>query len=115
MLASNQNIDQLVFIIVSERQVGELLQALVKEQFSFTKIDSSGLVFQESILCLLIGLNHTRLTPLLGLVSEHCQPFEEYVPVQFHPPSGFPPLSMIETRVGGALVYVLAVERFEQF
>jgi hypothetical protein len=49
------------------------------------------------------------------LIEEHCQPHEEYVPVQFNPPAGFPTLSMIEARIGGALVYTLDVERFDQF
>jgi uncharacterized protein YaaQ len=110
-----QNIvNQLAFVVVSERQAENLLQALVKEHFAFTKIDSSGMVFQEPRLCLLIGLNDTRFTALMALVNEYCQPYEEFVPVQFTPPAGFPPMSMIEASAGGALVYLLDVERFEQ-
>lgn len=111
----SSTVNQIVFIIVSERQAEDLLQALVKEHFYFTKIDSSGLVFQEPNLCLLIGLNSTRLNTLTDLVKQYCQPYEEYVPVQFNLSTGMPPLSMIEARAGGALVYVLDVERFEQF
>ena len=115
MYTTPTDVNQLVFVVVSERQVGDLLQALVKERFYFTKLDSSGLLFQESILCLLIGLNSSRLSSLIGLVSQYCQPFEEFVPMQFTPPAGLSALPMIEARVGGALVYVLEVERFEQF
>lgn len=114
MQPSNET-NQLIFVVVSERQAEDLLQALVKEHFYFTKIDSSGMVFQEPTLFLLIGLNNSRLSTLLGLVTEYCQPYQEYVPVQFNMPAGFPALSMIEARAGGALVYVLYVERFEQF
>jgi uncharacterized protein YaaQ len=115
MDTSEMNVNLLVFVVVSERQVEDLLQALVKERFPFTKIDSTGILFQEPNLCLMIGLNNSRLSALLGLVTQYCQPFQEYVPVQFSPPAGFPALSMIETRAGGALVYVLEVERFEQY
>lgn len=115
MQPSTGNVNQLVLVFVSERQAEDLLQALVKERFYFTKIDSSGMIFQEPTLCLLIGLNNSRLSTLLGLVTQYCQPFQEYVPVQFNMPAGFPSLSMIEARAGGALVYVLDVERFEQF
>jgi uncharacterized protein YaaQ len=107
-------VNQLVFIVVSERQAEDLLKALVQERFYFTKIDSSGMIFQEPTLCLLVGLNNTRRTALMELVKETCKPFEEYIPVQFNAPAGFPPMSMIEARAGGALVYVLDVERFEQ-
>jgi len=115
MQGLSTTVNQIVFVVVSERQAEDLLQAMVKERFYFTKIDSSGMVFQEPNLCLLIGLNNTRLNTLLELVKQYCQPFQEYVPVQFNLPTGMPPLSMIEARAGGALVYVLDVERFEQF
>lgn len=114
MSLSMNPVNQLVFVIVSERQAEELLRALVIEQFYFTKIDSSGMVFQEPTLCLLIGLNETRLSSLLALINQYCQPYEEYVPVQFTPPAGLPPLSMIEAQAGGALVYLLNVQRFVQ-
>jgi uncharacterized protein YaaQ len=114
MVSPNNTVNQLVFIAVSERQGEDLMQALVKERFYFTKIDSSGMLFQEPNLCLLIGLNNIRLAGLLELVNQYCQPHQEYVPVQFNSPAGLPPLSMIEARAGGALIYLLDVERFEQ-
>lgn len=114
MSETQSTVNQLVFIVVSERQAEELLKALVQERFYFTKIDSSGMIFQEPTLCLLIGLNNTRRAALMDLVSLHCQPYEEYIPVQFNAPAGFPPMSMIEARAGGALVYVVDVEQFEQ-
>jgi uncharacterized protein YaaQ len=109
------DVNLLVLIVVSDRQAGDLLQAMVKERYYFTKIDSQGMVFQEPNLCLLVGLNNTRLKTLLDLITEHCQPFQEYVPVQLSTPAGFPPMRMIEASAGGALVYALDVERFEQF
>jgi uncharacterized protein YaaQ len=116
MTANNTKpVNQLVLIIVSERQGSEFMQALVRERFFFTKIDSSGLVFQEPNIFLLIGLNNTRLSGLMGLVDQYCQPYKEYIPVQFNHSASLPPLAMIEAKAGGALVYVMDVERFEQF
>jgi uncharacterized protein YaaQ len=114
MSPSPSTVNQLVFVVVSERQAEDLLRGLVEEHFYFTKIDSSGMVFQEPTLCLLIGLNDSRLPELLALINQYCQPYEEYVPVQFAPPAGLPPLSMIEARAGGALVYTCNVQRFVQ-
>jgi uncharacterized protein YaaQ len=108
-------VNQLVFVVVSGRQADLLSQALVKERFYFTKFDISMFAFQETTLCLMIGLNSSRSGTLMQLVEENCQPHQEYVPVQFTPPAGFPPLSMIEARVGGALVYQVEIERFEQY
>lgn len=113
-MSPENTVNQLVLVVVSERQAEELLRALVKEHFYFTKIDSSGMVFQEPTLTLMIGLYNTRLMELLALIGKYCQPYEEYVPVQFNPPAGLPPLSMIEAKAGGALVYLLNVQRFVQ-
>jgi uncharacterized protein YaaQ len=115
MDASWMNVNRLVFVVVSDRQADDLQRELVKEHYPFTKIDSTGILFQEPNLCLMIGMNDSRLSALLGLITQYCQPFQEYVPVHFSPPAGFPALSMIEARAGGALVYVLEVERFEQY
>lgn len=114
-MQSTLPVNQLVFVIVSGRQADALSQALVKEHFYYTKFDISMFAFQETTLCLMIGLNVARNGDLIRLVEENCQPHQEYVPVHFTPPAGFPPLSMIEARVGGALVYRVDVERFEQF
>jgi uncharacterized protein YaaQ len=111
---ASTTVDRLVFIAVSERQGEDLMRALVTERFYFTKIDSSGLMFQEPTVCLLIGLNHTLLKAINNLIDQHCRPYEEFIPVQPTQP-GMPPMSMIEARIGGALVYILDVERFEQF
>ncbi len=114
-MTSTSPVNQLVFVVVSGRQADAFSQALVKERFYFTKFDISMFAFQETTLCLMIGLNKSRYGGLMQLVEEHCQPHQEYVPVQFTPPAGFPPLSMIEARVGGALVYSVDVELFEQY
>ena len=114
-MTSTNAVNQLVFVIVSGRQADALCHALVKNHFYYTKFDISMFAFQETTLCLMIGLNNSRNADLMQLVEEHCQPHQEFVPVHFTPPAGFPPLSMIEARVGGALVYSVDVERFEQF
>jgi len=108
-------INQLVFVVVSGRQAEALMQALNQEGFYFTRFELPIFAFQENRLCLLIGSKSSQTGRLMGLIEQHCQPQQEYVPVRFSPPAGFPPLSMIEARVGGALVYTVDVERFEQF
>jgi uncharacterized protein YaaQ len=108
-------VNQLVFVVISGRQAEGLMQSLNQNNFYFTKIDSSRMLFQEETVCMMIGLNTARMTSLFGLIAETCKPHAEYVPVQINPPVGFPPLPMIEARVGGALVYMLEVEQFIQF
>jgi uncharacterized protein YaaQ len=107
-------VNQLAFVVVSGRQAEEFMQRLSQNRFYFTRIDSSGGILQEATFCLLIGLNQARLPVLLGLAELYCKPYQEYIPAQLNLNSAVPTLHMIEAQAGGALVYVLGVERFEQ-
>jgi uncharacterized protein YaaQ len=114
-MTASDSVNLLIFIIVSGRQADELKNQLVRERFYFTQINSSGGPLQEPTVCLLIGLNSSRLDRLMGVVRAACKRFEEYIPVQMMPPTGLPPMQMIEAQVGGALVYAVEVEEFIQF
>jgi len=115
-MTSPENIDLLVVLVVSGLQAPQLMDRLSKEQFYFTKLDSFGGVIQESTVCLLFGVNHTRLQLLQGLVNQFCQPVSQYIPAQMvNAPPEYLSMAMVEAKVGGAVLYTMNVERFEQF
>jgi uncharacterized protein YaaQ len=114
MATGKSDINQLAILVVSGYQSEELMQRMVEQRFSFTKIDSSGGMLNEPAVCLLVGLNSTRLPTLVELVQKCCQPYTQYIPTQLNSQSGYPSMSMIEAQVGGALIYTINVERFEQ-
>lgn len=107
-------VDMLVLLVVSGRQSSDLIASLVHEHFYFTQIDSSGGLVQEPTVALLIGLSSTRAEQLFHLVEEICQPYQEYIPVTINLHQGITPMSVVEAQVGGALIYTMNVERFEQ-
>jgi uncharacterized protein YaaQ len=108
-------IDLLVLLVVSGLQAPHLMEELGKEKYYFTKMDSLGGVIQETTLCLLLGVNHARMPHLLEIVKETCQPVSKYIPAQMvNAPPEFLSMAMVEARVGGAILYTMQVERFEQ-
>lgn len=113
-MESSQAVNQLLFVTVSGRQSDELMRRLREAGFYFTQIDSSGSPLQEPTVCLLIGLNHSRMERLMGVVKDVCQRRKEFIPMQIIPPAGIPPMPMIEAQIGGALVCGTEVERFIQ-
>lgn len=113
-MAFDSEINRLVILIVSGRQAGEVMQQLTRHRFYFTRIDSSGGVFQEPTECLLIGLNSERMVPLLRLVRKYCKVQKQYIPARMNMPMGYSPMPMIEAQFGGALIYTMDVEHFEQ-
>ncbi len=108
-------VDLLAIVIVSGLQADRLMKRMRQEGFAYTKIDSSGGVLMEPVYCLLVGLDRNRLDALSGLVRECCQPFSQYIPTQMSDAAGYAPMPILEARVGGATIYAMNVERFEQF
>lgn len=107
-------IDQLVIIIVSSAQAGTLMDKLGHLDFHFTKVDSSGGFLQEATLCLFVGLHHERRKALVELIRQHCHRRKIYIPAHMDVTQIQGQPLMIEAETGGATVFTLNVERFEQ-
>jgi len=107
-------VNQLVITTASGGQAGELTDRLTRDGFYVTRIDSSGGILHEATVSLLIGLDQTRLPRLLEHIRECCPTRRQFIPAHVETPLlEIQPL-VIEAEVGGATVYVLDVERFEQ-
>jgi uncharacterized protein YaaQ len=91
-----------------------LTERLVADGFYATQIDSSGGILYEATISLLIGLDSARLPRLLNHLRECCSTHRRYIPAHVEAPLLEIQPVMIEAEVGGATVYVLDVERFEQ-
>ena len=111
----DQKINYLVFIVISQAQSKEFMTHLSMEEFFFTIIDSHSSLFHESTMCLLIGLHHQRLDQLEQLVQEYCQPYQKFIPVQLHSLGELSHMPVLESMVGGATLYGIPIEQFEQF
>lgn len=107
-------INQLVIASVSGAQAGALTDRLTRDGFYVTHVDSSGGILQEAAVSLLIGLDRARLSRLLEHVRECCRTRRRFIPAHVEAPLLEIQPVLIEAEVGGATVYVLAVERFEQ-
>lgn len=114
-MASDKILNQLVIATVAGRQAGELANRLSRDGFDFTFIDSSGGGLLESTISILIGLNKTDLPRLLECLRECCRVRRQFLPAHVEGPFLEAQPVMIEAEVGGAVIYALAVERFEQF
>lgn len=108
-------VDQLAFVAVSGTQAGDLMQHLTKNNFYYTKIDSSGGIIQEPMVCLLIGFDKERKDDLMKLSRKYCKPHKQYIPANMSVQPGYTnQIPMIEAQMGGAVIHLLNVERFEQ-
>lgn len=117
MPTNPETIDRMALIVATGKQAGDLMNALRQGNFFFTQIDSFGGVLgmlAEASFCLLVGFPSDRQDELSELVRRNCPVHKQFVPAQFHgQPHHLHPV-MVETLAGGATVYTLSVEHYEQ-
>lgn len=110
----NDSVNLLVIATVAGSQAEALVQHLTADGFLVTRMDSSGGLLLESSVSLLIGLQRARLPHLLAHFREDCRRQRQMVPAHVEVLSAQMQPPMIEVEVGGASLYALDVERFEQ-
>ena len=113
-MTSGNAINQLVIATVSGAQAGTLTDRLTRDGFYVTHVDSSGGILHEAAVSLLIGLDRARLARLLEHVRECCHTRRRFIPAHVEAPLLEIQPVLIEAEVGGATVYAVDIERFEQ-
>ncbi|HET7629512.1 MAG TPA: cyclic-di-AMP receptor [Bacillales bacterium] len=108
---------KLIMAVIQDKDSNRLSNALTEHQFQSTKLASTGGFLRAGNTTFLIGTEDHRVDDAIRVIKNSCQSREQlmtpgtpmggnadtYVP---HP---------VEVEVGGATVFVLPVDRFEQF
>ncbi len=108
---------KLVVAVIHDRDQKRTRDALLKAGFKFTTIASTGGFLREGNVTILIGSEEDEVDRLISLLGESSRTREQYVNVL--PPEATPVgtflTSPVKVQVGGAIAFVLDVERFERF
>jgi uncharacterized protein YaaQ len=106
---------KLIMAVVQDRDSHRLSQALVREKLRVTKLASTGGFLREGNTTFLIGVDDDQVEKVLKIIRENSQVRKGWMTPQMGVgPEGdgsYP----VEVEVGGATVFVLAVERFEHY
>ena len=107
---------KLVIIIASDADAEKLTRKLVQQGYPATKISSTGGFLHKGNATVLSGVEASEVDGIIAMVRSECYARSEYVPVQTLPFFGEGSVLQepIEVRVGGAILFVLDVERFEK-
>lgn len=107
---------KLVMMIVSDADADDLMASLVEHGVPTTKVGSSGGFLRRGSVTIFSGVPESRVDEVLGIVNEICPARTEFVPVQTLPFIGDSAFTTepIEVRAGGAIVFVLKVDRFQR-
>lgn len=107
---------KLAVIIASDVDGDRLIKRLVQRGYPATKIGGLGGFLRRGNATILCGVPSADVESVIEIVRAECHARQEFVPVQTLPflGEGATFADPLEVRVGGAVVFVLAVERFEK-
>jgi uncharacterized protein YaaQ len=107
---------KLVVAIVHNDDAGALVDALLERDYRATRLHSSGGFLKQSNATVLLGVDDDKVDDVIAVIGETCKARTQIVnpmPPLMEPGEFFMPYPL-EVDVGGATVFVVAVERFER-
>jgi uncharacterized protein YaaQ len=108
---------KLVVAVIHDRDQKRTSDALLRAGYKFTKIASTGGFLREGNVTLLMGAEADEVENVLAIINDSCKTREQYVNVM--PPEAAPVgtflANPVKVQVGGAVAFVVDVERFERF
>lgn len=106
---------KLLITIVQDQDAKGLMNHLSKEGFAFTKISSTGGFLREGNTTLLIGVEELKVEQIFSTIEETCSARERRVEISVAPMGEAQFLPLTKVTVGGAMVFVLNVEKTSAF
>ncbi len=108
---------KLIISIVQDEDAPRLISTLMNEGYSVTKLATTGGFLRAGNTTLLLGVDDSKFDGALGVIEKVCRSRKQ-IAASPSPVSGttgaYVPYP-IEVMVGGATVFVLAVEQFKKF
>lgn len=108
---------KLVVSVVHRDDAGDLVTALTRSGHQSTVISTTGGFLREGNATVLIGAPDDKVDEVLRIIRQNCHARTQYInplppivePGELHLPQP------VEVQVGGAIVFVLNVDRFERY
>jgi uncharacterized protein YaaQ len=107
---------KLVMAVVQNEDAGPLVAALLERDFRATRLHSSGGFLKQTNATVMVGVAEEQLDDVLAVIRESCHARTQLVnpmPPIMEPGELYMPYPL-EVEVGGAMVFVLPVERVER-
>jgi len=107
---------KLIIAIVQDEDTEALTDALLSAEYRFTKISTTGSFLRTGNTSLLIGIEDHRVPDVMGILRRTCRRRKQ-IAVPYSPALEPGLLYMpenFEVEVGGAVVFVANVARFER-
>jgi uncharacterized protein YaaQ len=108
---------KLIMSIVHNDDARPLIDALMQAGYRATKISTTGGFLREGNATIFVGTQDEKVEEVLNIIHENCHTRSQHVnplPPVMEPGEMYLP-TPIEVEVGGAIVFVINVDRFERY
>ncbi len=106
---------KLIVVITSDDEAEALIKRLIERGYPATKVSSTGGFLRRGNATIFSGIEASDLNNVLAIIRNECKARTEFIPAQALPfPESIYPAEPVQVRVGGAIVFVLPVDRFEK-
>ncbi len=106
---------KLLVVITADGDADSLIQKLVERGYPATKVSSTGGFLRRGNATILSGIDADDVENVVHIIRNVCKARTEFLPAQALPfPESIFPAEPVEVRMGGAIVFVIPVERFEK-
>jgi uncharacterized protein YaaQ len=108
---------KLIMSIVHNDDARPLIDALMQGGYRATKISTTGGFLREGNATIFVGTQDEKVEEVLNIIHENCHTRSQHVnplPPVMEPGEMYLP-TPIEVEVGGAIVFVINIDRFERF
>lgn len=106
---------KLVIAVVQDKDRRKVTDALLEAGHKFTNVASTGGFLREGNVTFLIGIQDDQVNAVIDLIAQHSQTREQFVNV-FPPtiePIGTCMPSPVKVTVGGAVIFVVNIEKYK--
>lgn len=105
---------KVLLAIINSDDAPVVIQRLMKEHYSITKLSSTGGFLSSGNTTILIGLEEALVQNAIDIISNYSKSRKQIIPTTTELGMGFFPAMPVEVMVGGATIFVLNAERFEK-
>ena len=105
---------KLIFAIVSNDDSANVSRQLTREQYSVTRLATTGGFLMSGNTTLLIGVEDEKVDDVIKIIADNSRKRTKMVPSTASFSAGMYAGMPVQVTVGGATIFVMNVERFEK-
>ena len=105
---------KMIIAILNADDASTVVQNLMKNGFSVTKLSTTGGFLRAGNVTVLIGVDNSKVQDVIDIISTYSKSRKQLIPTTSEAGINFYPSMPVEVTVGGATIFVLGVERFEK-